>query len=244
MDCPTIGYHKIRGLGAPLRMMCFYKEQKFNNVAYGADMKETWFAGKKEELKKDNTAINLPYIVHKGEVITQSNTCLLYLGQNLGVDKSESFIHNHMILDQAYDLRNDLMKIVYPFGPVKSKEEFPAAAKDHLDGAKGHCAKLEGLFKGDGPFFNGATPQSGDFSTWEMLDQHVSICKSVGVDNILDGFPKLAGMHAAMIALPTLAKYFEHDCYKTYFQNNGLFTFYTGQPDGADYGPMVDEVCL
>ena len=29
-------------LGAPLRMMCYYKEQSFNNIAYASDMKETW----------------------------------------------------------------------------------------------------------------------------------------------------------------------------------------------------------
>ena len=29
----VIGYHKIRGLGAPLRMICYYKSQPFTNVS-------------------------------------------------------------------------------------------------------------------------------------------------------------------------------------------------------------------
>jgi len=28
----TVGYHLIRGLGAPLRMMCHYKNTSYNNV--------------------------------------------------------------------------------------------------------------------------------------------------------------------------------------------------------------------
>lgn len=43
------------------------------------------------------------------------------------------------------DLRNDMMKIVYPFaGVCKSAEEFPAALEKHMEGsAPGHFAKLE-----------------------------------------------------------------------------------------------------
>ncbi|KAH8049766.1 glutathione transferase [Aureococcus anophagefferens] len=40
-DLPVLGYHKIRGLAAPLRMMFYYKKASFINTAYGADMKET-----------------------------------------------------------------------------------------------------------------------------------------------------------------------------------------------------------
>jgi len=47
---PIVGYHAIRGLGAPLRMMMFYKEKTFTNVAFGSDMKEKWFGEKKPEL--------------------------------------------------------------------------------------------------------------------------------------------------------------------------------------------------
>ena len=52
------------------------------------------------------------------------------------------------------DLRNDTMKIVYPFGgKVSSKAEFPAALAEHMKGAAGHFAKLEGHCVG--PFICG-----------------------------------------------------------------------------------------
>ena len=34
---PTLGYWKIRGLAAPLRMMFHYKKAEFKEVAYGED---------------------------------------------------------------------------------------------------------------------------------------------------------------------------------------------------------------
>lgn len=234
----TVGYHKIRGLAAPLRMILYYKSTAFKNVAYGADMKETWFGGAKPGLAEKNSCINLPYILDGDQVITQSNTCLVYLGRKLGVDTDASFVKNHTVLDQAYDLRNDLMKIVYPFGSVKTKADFPDAAKAHLAASASHFAKLEGFCAG--PFMCGAEPQSGDFATFEMLDQHASIAASVGAP-LLDTYPKLKALHAAMKALPSLAAYFASDPYAKWAQNNGLFTHFTGQGDDFEYGPTVEE---
>lgn len=236
----TIGYHKIRGLGAPLRMMCFYKSQPFTNVAYGADMKDSWFGGAKGDLVKKNACMNLPYILDGDQVLTQSNTCLLYLGRKLGIDSDADFFQNHCVLDQVMDLRNDLMKVVYPFGDAKTKEQFPDVAKAHLEGsAKTNLTKLEGFCKG--PYMCGAVIRSGDFHVFEMLDQHADIAASLGVANPMDEYPKLKALHAALKADAKLAKYFESDCYKMWAQNNGLFTHFTGQGADFDYGPTVNE---
>merc|ERR1711871_484229 len=233
MTEPTmiLGYHKIRGLAAPCRMVCHYGQLPHLGENYGDDMKETWFGGKKPEL----AMINLPYIVDGDLVITQSNTCLLYLGQKAGIDKPEHFINNHMVLDQCMDLRNDLMKIVYPFGSVKTKEEFPEAAKSHLEKSKGHFTKLNAFCKG--PYMCGADIQSGDFHVFEMIDQHMSIAAAVGVANYFAEFPALVALHAAVKADPKLAGYFEHDTYAKYAHNNGLFTHHTGHGEDFVYGP-------
>eukprot|EP00746_Dinoflagellata_sp_MGD_P010997 gnl/MRDRNA2_/MRDRNA2_122913_c0_seq1.p1 gnl/MRDRNA2_/MRDRNA2_122913_c0~~gnl/MRDRNA2_/MRDRNA2_122913_c0_seq1.p1 ORF type:complete len:248 (-),score=46.14 gnl/MRDRNA2_/MRDRNA2_122913_c0_seq1:248-991(-) len=244
MDNLIIGYHKIRGLVAPLRMMCAYKEQKYTYVGYGDDYGDTWFGAKKPELFKQNSCINLPYIINGDDVVTQSNTCLFYLGQKLGIDTDADFIYNHTVIDQNYDLRNDLMRIVYPppYGDVKTKEEFPEAAKAHIEGSvKGHLTKLEGFCKG--PYMCGEAPRSGDFAVFEMLDQHQSICISIGVANVLDSFPKLKALHAKMKAEPTLAKYFASDCYVKWSQNGTSITHFTGQgPDFEGDGPTMEEV--
>ena len=90
----TLGYWKIRGLCAPLRMMCFYKGQPFVNKAYGDDAQTAWFGTEKKRLKESSALVNLPYILDgptaadpSETVVTQSNSCLLYLGQRLGIDR-------------------------------------------------------------------------------------------------------------------------------------------------------------
>ena len=236
----VLGYHKIRGLAAPLRMMFYYKGEPFTHVGYGEDMKETWFGKDKPELLKRNSCINLPYIVDGAKVVTQSNTCALYFGKKLGIDDDgfDAFVANHTVLDQTMDLRNDLMNVVYPFGSLKDPADFPEGAKKHVDGSAATTfRKLEGFCRG--PFMGGDAPQSGDFMLWEMIDQHASICAAVGVPNVVDQYPKLAAMHAALRADPALAAYFASPAYKDWAHNNGLFTHFTGQPASFEYGPAV-----
>jgi glutathione S-transferase len=225
-------------------MMFFFINTSFINKAYGADMKETWFGGDKPGLIEKNACMNLPYVINGEEVVTQSNSVLLYLGQKLGIDTPENFVHNHQVLDQTMDLRNDLMKIVYPFGAVKTKEEFPAAAKSHMEGsATGNFTKLEGFCKG--PYMCGDAPQSGDFHVFEMLDQHKIICEALGIEDVTAAFPKLTALHAAMKAHPNLAAYFAHEVYTAYPHNNGLLTHFTGQGEDFVYGASsLDDIKL
>jgi glutathione S-transferase len=133
VDLPTLGYWKIRGLAAAVRMMYYYKAAPFKEVAYGEDAAETWFGGDKPVLAAKNSLINLPYIIDGDVVVTQSNSCLLYLGQKLAIDLPEHMIRNHQVLDQTIDLRNALMKIAY--GP--EGKEFKPALEGHMDGANG-----------------------------------------------------------------------------------------------------------
>jgi len=236
----TIGYHRIRGLAAPLRMMCYYTSTPYTSVSYGNDMSDAWHGGAKLELIKKNSCMNLPYILDGEKTLTQSNTCLLYVGKKCGIDTEANFFENHLVIDQVMDLRNDLMKVVYPFGAAKTKEEFPAVAGDHLDSsAATNFTKLEGVCKG--PYMCGAAPESGDFHVFEMIDQHKDIAAKVGKPDPMANCPKLQALHAAFKADAKLAKYFDAECYKGYAQNNGLFTHFTGQADDFVYGPTVTE---
>lgn len=242
-DDLEIGYHKIRGLAAPLRMMCYYTGTSFKHVYYGNDMKDTWHSGAKLELSKINAAVNLPYIKNNGEIVTQTNTCLLYLGRILAIDKKKFEMYNHLVLDQVYDWRNDLMMNVYPPGIIcgsVTKEEWPEAGPKHLTGAtKTHLTKLEGLCRGS--FMCGNSPQSGDFHLFEMLDQHKKLAESFCMPDPLAGFPKMQRIHTAFKNSRQLAKYFGSEHYLNYSHNNPLVTNFTGLAPGYEYGPSGEE---
>uniref|UniRef100_A0A6V3YXP7 glutathione transferase n=1 Tax=Prymnesium polylepis TaxID=72548 RepID=A0A6V3YXP7_9EUKA len=242
-DCPTLGYHKIRGLAAAPRMMFFYKGQQFKNKAYANDMKEAWHGGEKPVLKQQNSLINLPYLQDGDVLVTQSNSVLLYLGKTLGIDKDDCWVHNHQVIDQTMDLRNDLMKIVYPFGAVKTPEQLPEGFKGHLEGSgTTNFTKLEGFCKG--PYMCGAAPQSGDFHVFEMLDQHLVMVAELGLTFDTASFPKLMALHAKMKAEPSLAKYFDHAMYKSYPFNNALFTTFKGPGYDGNYDPVTEVVTM
>ena len=73
-------------------------------------------AGAKPELvRTKNSCMNLPYVIDGDVVVTQSNTCAIYLATKLGIDHfgddAAAFARNHTVLDQTMDLRNDLMKV-------------------------------------------------------------------------------------------------------------------------------------
>jgi len=239
----TLGYHKIRGLGAPCRMLLCFSGEPFYNKAYAGDLKEEWFAKDKPALVARNSYINLPYVIDGDTVVTQSNSVLLYLGRKLAIDKDADFFANHQALDQCMDLRNDLMKIVYPFsGVCKDKADFPAALERHLKGAAGHFGKLEQGVRG--PFLCGAAPQSADFHLFEMVDQHLAMVDQTdGVDFDFAAFPKLAALHAAMKALPELATYFKSPMYTSWAFNNAMFTHFLGAGYGdGPYGTTSNEL--
>jgi len=202
-----VGYWKIRGLGAPLRMMCAFKETEVTHFA--ANSGEMWFGAKKPELAAKNSLINLPFIVDGDDVITQSNSCMLYLGKKLGIDSEANAVRNHQALDQIMDLRNDVIKIVYPFAGVTA-EGFLDALKEHMaKNATNHFTKLEGFISGT--YISGEAPESADFHLWEMIDQHIAMCESNGLDNPMAAYPKLSALHAALKAAPTMAAYFASD---------------------------------
>lgn len=243
----TIGYHKIRGLAAPLRAMCHYKGQPYINKAYGEDAGQRWFAEDKPELAKANGLINLPFVIDGETVVTQSNSCMLYLGQRLGIDAPQHFMRNHQALDQIADLRNDTMKIVYPFAGV-AKADFAAALAKHLGGAaRTHLAKLEAFCAG--PFLCGDEPQSADFHLLEMLDTHLMMASQTdGVGaaafDLAGSFPKLAALHGRFKAAPTLQSYFASEAHGAYAVNSPAFTHFVGAGydgvQGATTAELID----
>lgn len=210
-DTLVTGYWGIRGLGAPMRMMCAYAGVKVKDILYGAPDAPDWFKADKPPLLEQNGYINLPYVknTETGLIVTQSTAVYQYLGRCFGLagTSEAEVVAVEQTLAQAFDLRNSLMNLVYPFSGIKTREEYEAALPKHLEEAAGHYTKFA-AFLGDKPYTVGDQPTAGDFHLWEMLDQHEMMAAEMKLASPLAAFPTLKAFHARFAALPQLAGYF------------------------------------
>uniref|UniRef100_A0A7S0S7X4 glutathione transferase n=1 Tax=Mantoniella antarctica TaxID=81844 RepID=A0A7S0S7X4_9CHLO len=250
---PTIeiGYWKIRGLAAPMRMMACYAGVDFKDatcecIADGEGGFDTssWFGpngtdGPKAALLQQNPLINLPYVVDhaRGIVIAQSNACLQYLARQLGLyggasdgaNTDKAAAECDQILCQVMDLRNAAVGWYYGSG---SRAGYESSADGHLACVKVHYTKLEAwlahkqrLGEGGTFFVMQTTPAVPDFHVWEQIDQHEAACKDLGRASLLADFPLLAAFHCAFRKLPELAAYFDSPA-STFPINNPQAAFY------------------
>ena len=67
----------------------------------------SWF-GPKASLREKNPLLNLPYVRDGDALITQSNACMVYLGDKLGLmgDTAQDRIEIEQLLCECMDLRN------------------------------------------------------------------------------------------------------------------------------------------
>jgi len=204
-----VGYWKIRGLGAPCRMSCAYAETEYESVEYEAFPKEgggwdvsSWFDVKPGLVEK-NGLMNLPYIEDGEVLVTQSNSCLMYLGRKfgqLGANEAD-LIAVEQVLCQVMDLRNDTTKHAYGDGDIE------AECKSCLN----HFKKIETFMTQRGTKFSAAdTITVADFHLWEMIDQHKRMANKCGqAEGFLQEFPNMLAIYDAIRAEPKLKGYFE-----------------------------------
>lgn len=207
----VVGYWSIRGLGAPLRMMCEYAGIDYEAKCYQAKAKEgggwdvsAWF-GVKPALVEKNALMNLPYIVDGDTVVAQTNACFTYLGRRLGLNGSNDaeLTRVEQILCQVMDLRNDAVKLFYG-GDIAGLEAHLATA------VQTHYGKLNNFFGQTGLKYSAADEvRTSDFHLFEMLDQHETLAKDLGKPSPMTAFPKLQAFYAAFKALPAIAKYLD-----------------------------------
>lgn len=215
----TIGYWKIRGLGAPLRMMCSYAGADFESIDYehtggpGAWDCSSWF-DVKPEFQAQNSMINLPYLKDGDRLITQSNACLYYLGRKFGLDNrsEDAAFVNDQVVCQCYDLRNDTVAHAYGGRPEDSQAFLSEKVAVHF-------AKLEGFLSNEAPYFCGNEPCSGDFHVFEMIDQARRLATERDLKSPLPGCSKLQRLYETMLSEPRLAGYFASEMHK--FPING-----------------------
>jgi len=214
----TIAYWHIRGLAAPLRMMCEYSGVPFKNVTYpvpgeaGSWDLSAWFDAK-PALKAKNGLMNLPYIIDGELVITQSLACYQYLARKLNL-YGEGIVENakvDQISCEVMDLRNAAVGVFYGSGDFQKHFEKTVPT---------HYGKLDLWFEQQGTLYTiGEKPTAGDFHLWEMLDQHELCASDKGFSSPLANFPRLRALYDAFRKEPTLESYFLSEMYKLSVNN-------------------------
>lgn len=203
-----LGYWAIRGLGAPLRMMCTYAGQDYTD--FQIDDPKKWFGAKKEEVKAKLPIANLPFVIDGDVYVCQSNACFLYLGDKFGLNgkTASEKLKVLMLVQEVMDLRNTVIDIVYPFkGVCKTFPEHMAKLNNHLQkDVVGNYEKLDAMVTG--PYTLGSSVSTPDFHIFEMLDQHELMFAKAGVPSNLSQFPKLKKLYESFKAMPQLKSYF------------------------------------
>jgi len=213
-----LGYWAIRGLGAPLRMMCEYAGVRYEDKQYTSG--EEWFEKDKPRVLDLNPLANLPYVIVNGETcVCQTSACLMFLGERFGMNGTtmKEKVAVKQLLDEIYDLRNKMVDLAYPFKKVnRTKEEYEGSAESHLnDGCPAAYKKLEAwLVSTNTKFFISNQISTPDFHIWEMVDQHEKLAKTHSKPSPVQGFPKLKVFHEAVKAEPKLAAYFASPSYE------------------------------
>ncbi|CAE7452506.1 unnamed protein product [Symbiodinium sp. CCMP2456] len=212
------GYWKIRGLGAPFRMIFAYKEVKYEDKQY--ETNEAWFNGRKPEILEMNPLANLPYLVDGDTCVCQTNAVFHYLGEKLSLNGNTEAqkLRTSELLCEIYDVRNGMIDLVYPFMDIcRNEEEFKSKAESVVGSPP--FGKFEAMLalkdnaSGGKWFVLEDGPGTADFHIWEMLDQHRLLAERMGSPSLLDKFPKCKAFHGAFRALPTLQQYFASDAY-------------------------------
>lgn len=210
----VVAYWKIRGLGAPLRMMCEYAGAEYDSKIHecvGTD-KSTWFNIEKPPLQERNALMNLPYIIDGDLVITQSLACMTHLARKFQLYGSTAAdaAKIDQILNETHDLRNQAVMLFYSPSPV-----YFFAKSYHYNSVKKTYGKFEHWLEQQGTLYTaGPTPTAGDFHLWEMLDHHEAFAQRLQKPSLLADFPKVTALYKAFRAEPKLQKYFEGELYK------------------------------
>lgn len=230
VEGPTleVGYWNIRGLGAPLRMMCFWADCRFQanchclvvvegKIEY---LQSDWHSKDKAVLKEKNPLINLPYVIDGDVVITQTNACMSYLGRKLNLWGTNDVEVSacEQLLCELYDLRGSMTGVAYG-ADGKNMEKVAAMIKRQSQ--HGNLYKLDlhlsrnPLFSETSPFLVGGHCTAPDFHLFEMLDQY-NLMATIVLDNkdFLETMPRLKTFYHAWLKHEKMQKYLESDLHK------------------------------
>mmetsp|Transcript_11098 Transcript_11098/g.32854 ORF Transcript_11098/g.32854 Transcript_11098/m.32854 type:complete len:270 (+) Transcript_11098:68-877(+) len=230
-----VGYWNIRGLAAPLRMMCVYAGARFKVVDFeaiekpgGGYVTDKWFKDTKPALLRQNALTNLPYVKAESTVVTQSNACLTFLARRFDLmgSSEDEVTKNEQCMCQVMDMRNDAVGLFYGgFGPDKQEVFESKKIVYYEKNVTVHYSKFENWLQQKGTKYLAAdSPTAADFHFWEMLDQHEELGRFLKKPSHLDSYPLLQAYYVRFRALPQLKAYFDGPLAK-YPINNKMAAF-------------------
>ncbi|KAL6044714.1 Glutathione S-transferase Mu 3 [Balamuthia mandrillaris] len=207
-----LGYWAIRGLAQPIRFLLEYVGEPYEDRKYvqgdGPEFsREEWLSVKHT---LGLAFPNLPYLIDGEVKLTQSNAILRYIARKhnlLGSNEEETCLVD-MLLDEAMDFRNGLVRTVY------NPDYENLWAKYTKDVLPGRLAAFE-KFLGEKPFFIGDKITVVDFPLYELLDQH-----RLMKEDCLEGHPRLKEFLVRFEQLDRIAAYLASDRFAARPVNN------------------------
>jgi glutathione S-transferase len=209
-----IGYWNIRGLAAPLRMMCMYAKAPFTQRAYGLDGsfdRSAWLVIDKPALKEKNPFINLPYVKDGDVLVSQSNACLAYLGRKFGFwgNNDEQVVMCETMMCEITDIRNAVVGFSYPAEAGRAQGFIDSLFGGALGKFELYLSQCK-TFSEARPFLVDGRITAPDFHLFEMLLQVTLISETYGCRQPLFGnHPSLQTYFDGFGRLPGMAKYLQ-----------------------------------
>jgi len=228
----VIGYWSIKGLAAPLRMMCMYSETPFESRTCDLVYDESGMNGAawfdvKPSLKTKSALINLPYLIDGDRVISQSNACFAYLGRKTGLWGRDDVEVSccEQLLCEIMDLRNSMTQFAY--GGSGAVPEVAVKLVENVTSKNGIFQKLElwltqqgASFSAETPFLVGGHATAPDFHLFEMIEQYSALAAFHSLPPLLEQYPNLQIFYTSFKGLPQMGRYLASPLYTKLPFNN------------------------
>nr|APX42722.1 glutathione S-transferase [Corbicula fluminea] len=215
---PELGYWKIRGLAQPIRLLLTYVGEDFTDTQYEQGdapefSRDAWFSVKPKYAEFLDFP-NLPYYIDGDVKITQSNAILKHIARKHKLDgeteRDKAIVD--MLLEQAMDLRNGVVRLCY-------NPDYENLKVDYFKNIGTQLAAFEKKL-GDNKWFAGNEVTVADFPLYDLLDQH-TLMKA----DSLDAYPKLQAFLRRFREVPKVKDYLAKDSVKNLPINNKMAAF-------------------
>ena len=219
----TVGYWACRGLAAPLRMMCAFKDADYVDHQYELFQNAGCFEcppweEDRQALLTHNPFAALPFVIDGNTVVATAPASSAYLAHKLGLagaNESER-LRCQQALAIVYELRNDAMRVLY--GPLPVYEQGHRGYLERT--ARTHYGKLNRWLEMHRTLYlTSDDPAQPDFELWEMLDMHELWANDTVCTRPLSGFTALTKLYDALRDLDVLQTYFKSPQFLLPFNN-------------------------